>query len=408
MIRRWFPPIVAVCFVMAGNFKSAPPLDRSPIDLTLLFALFTGAAVAWALISMRAIPRAAITMLIPFGILLPSILWAPGIPYAQTKIVDVFTLTLLAAIAPAILIRSREDAERWLWVWAILCAIHAFGSFVSPVQDYKGGPISSFANNTITLGMTSATVLAMTMIAAIYRRLRWWIALPVMGAAAIALLNSGSRGPLIGVVLALMVAIVLAPGRARFGTTVLGIALIGVGLVYAYRFAPVYAQARIADVLSGRLDSSTSARLALYQAAVRSIETHPLGLGFGGFATITPFKELPYPHDMVLEVLSEAGIVLGTAFLVWLVVQLIRTWRSGTGFVGTTVLALVALNLFIALGSGDLHDNAIFFVLLGISAALYREWLAAPSATGPPTTSTRPSPAPDDGPRDPVAAGAHP
>jgi hypothetical protein len=107
MIRRWLPPIVAVCFLMAGTFKSAAPFDRSPVDLTLLFALLTASVVAWVLLSTRSLPRAAISMLVGFAILLLPVLWAPATTYARSKVVDVFTLTLLAAIAPAILVRDR-------------------------------------------------------------------------------------------------------------------------------------------------------------------------------------------------------------------------------------------------------------------------------------------------------------
>jgi O-antigen ligase len=185
------------------------------------------------------------------------------------------------------------------------------------------------------------------------------------------------------------------------------VALIGGGLVYAYRYAPVYAQARIANVLSGRLDSSSSTRLVLYRAALRSIGAHPLGLGWGGFGTITPYPELPYPHDLVLEVLVEGGILIGAAFLAWMVVQLVRTWKDAHGFVGSTVLALVALNLFIALGSGDLHDNATLFFALGISAALYWKRPSRSDPTGDPTELAPPSPPPDDGARDQVVARAH-
>jgi O-antigen ligase len=189
---------------------------------------------------------------------------------------------------------------------------------------------------------------------------------------------------------------------------VIGIALIGIGVVYAYRFAPIYAQARIADVLTGRLDSSSSTRLVLYQAALRSIAAHPLGLGFGGFATITPYKDLPYPHDMVLEVLAEAGILLGAAFLAWFVVQVARTWQMATGFVGSAVLALVVFNLFIALVSGDLHDNANVFFALGISAALYWKHRARSDGSLDAGLAPRPSPSPpsDGGARDDVVAGA--
>lgn len=408
MIRRWFPPIAGVCFLMAGSFKSAHLLQGVPFDLTLAFALLTGAATVWVLLSKRAVPRAALSILVGFAILLPAVLWAPSIAYARTKIVDVFTLTLLAAIAPAILISDRKDAERWIGVWAVVCSIHAFGSFLSPVQDYAGGPVSSFSNNTITLGVTSSTVIIVMTLALVWKRLPWWVAGPVIGAMTLSLLNSGSRGPLIGVVMALMVAIILTPGRARLGTTVIGIALIGIGVVYAYRFAPIYAQARIADVLTGRLDSSSSTRLVLYQAALRSIAAHPLGLGFGGFATITPYKDLPYPHDMVLEVLAEAGILLGAAFLAWFVVQVARTWQMATGFVGSAVLALVVFNLFIALVSGDLHDNANVFFALGISAALYWKHRARSDGSLDAGLAPRPSPSPpsDGGARDDVVAGA--
>lgn len=383
MIRRWFPPIFSVCFVMAGSFKAASFLQGLPIDLTLAFALLTGGAVAWTLISTRSLPRAAISIMIGFAILLPTVLWAPATVYARTKMVDFFTLTLLAGIAPAMLITSRKDVERWIAVLAAMCAVHAFGSFVNPVQDYAGGPVSSFANNTITLGVTSSTVIIVMTVALVWRRIRWWIAVPVMGAMMLSLLNSGSRGPLFGVVIALAIAIFLAPGRVRFSTAVVGAGLIGAGVIYAYRFAPIYAQARIADVLSGRLDTSSGARLILYGAAARSIVAHPLGLGMGGFAGISPFPELPYPHDIVLEVLSEAGVFIGTAFLCWLGVQVVRTWRGATSYAGATVFALVVFSLFIALVSGDVRDNVNLFFFLGISAALW--WKAPRLVDGEPS-----------------------
>lgn len=371
MIRRWFPPIVSVCFVMAGSFKAASLFDRFPIDLTLFFALCTGGAVAWFLLSKRALPRPAVSILIGFVILLPPVLWAPSIPYARTKIVDMFTLALLAGLAPAVMIENRKDVERWIWVWVAVSAALPAGSFLEPVQQFKGAPISSFANNTITLGLTASTVLVVMSLALLWRRVPPWIALPVMGAMIIALLNSGSRGPLFGAVLALAFATVLAPGRVRLLPAIAGAVSVMAAIIYAYRFAPVYAQARIADLLSGKLDSSSSARVALAHAAIPSIAAHPLGLGWGGFVTISPYPELVYPHNIVLEVLCEGGVFIGAAFLTWLAIQLFRSWQGSMGFTGSTVFALVVLNTFIALVSGDLHDEPNFFFVLGISAAYF-------------------------------------
>lgn len=117
-VRPWLGPVCGSAFVLAGDFKGEAIFARLPLDLTLFLALITMGTVAVSVLRWRSVPSAALSMMTGFAFLAPAALWAPRIPYAHTKIVYVLTLTLLAAVAPVVIIRRRGDVRRWIVSYA--------------------------------------------------------------------------------------------------------------------------------------------------------------------------------------------------------------------------------------------------------------------------------------------------
>jgi hypothetical protein len=94
---------------------------------------------------------------------------------------------------------------------------------------------------------------------------------------------------------------------------------------------------------------SFGVRYIIYVTTFEQIFTHPLGAGLGSWSTTVPENfALDYPHNLVLELWSECGLVLGTIGLIPFVLFLAP---------GHPALRGAGLFLFVAqMVSGDLLD----------------------------------------------------
>ena len=95
-----------------------------------------------------------------------------------------------------------------------------------------------------------------------------------------------------------------------------------------------------------------------------------LGVGTGGFAGLYGTRAREYPHNLILEVAVEQGI-LGLAVLMVILsmtlLRLIRVSRKpGVDLYGKALLSLWFYGLFNALVSGDIATNQILWVTAGM------------------------------------------
>jgi O-antigen ligase len=370
IVSRWLLPLSTAGFVMAGILKDSPALASFPVDLTLALAAITSLGVLVALVR-TTVPNQLPVIVAAFALLLPAALLASGSEYAVEKVKLLFTLTLLSVLAPVVLARSRADAERHVWAWTLLAGIVAGSSILNPIQsgEYEGAPLTAEGADTIDLGMSAGVVFLVMMISVLWKRIHWLLALPIAGAATFALLQSGSRGPLISAILGIISTILLVRTRPN---PLRSLTVVGLGamlLVMAYQAAPYHSQIRIRSlILEGRLAGTASTREEYYDAAWELIRLYPLGTGFGGFERVGLGDA--YPHNLPLEVLSEAGLVLGTLFLCWIAVEIWKGRAATTDFASCAAFALTVHTLVIAFFSGDLHSTRTFFYALGLLIAV--------------------------------------
>jgi O-antigen ligase len=378
---RWLAPLVVAGFLGAGTVKTTAPFDRLPIDLTVGLAGLTVLLVAWR--ALDRIPAPAVAVLAGFLVLVPPVLWTEASPYGDEKTSRFFTLTLLAALAPAVLIRDEGDARRFLWAVVAVDAATVLAVILAPqaVGTYAGAPVAALGSNTIGIGRSAGTIVVVAVLALMWRAASWYLAVAAGAAGVYALLQTGARGPLGAALLAVLAAALLSRERPAATRVAGALAVTGAAAVYAFALAPLYARERIATAAGGQVAGDIATRLHLYELAATSVATRPLGLGWGGYARIAP-PGFRYPHDLPLEVLAEAGLVFGGLFLVWLGWAWVRVRWAARGLLGSAVFALLTFTLVDSLVSGDLNDNrdAFFFLGTGLALLAVRRRTAAPPA----------------------------
>jgi hypothetical protein len=124
--------------------------------------------------------------------------------------------------------------------------------------------------------------------------------------------------------------------------------------------------------------TSANTRLAMYVDTVRLIVERPFGVGLGGWEGHVAVGKLFYPHNLVLELISECGFILGTFALIPFILFFVARSR-----------ALLALGIFLFLAqqvSGDLND-ARHLLCFSALAMMHRLGMLGAHRAGSPLTS---------------------
>lgn len=354
-------------FVFAGNFKTIPPFSALPVDLTLLLALLSLAAAAYVCVTSGRIPGRALLVAAFFWLLiLPGTIDASSTVYGTEKVQRLFTLSALALIAPLILCTTRRELEWLIWSLSGVAFILVLSGVFDhkTVADYAGAPVTGLASTTIELGRASGLVMIVAVVGLVMRRIRWWVAVPAAALAGLAMLNSGSRGPLLAAIVAIVIGLFFS-GRTRRMGAVAAIALMAVVLWVGFVSAPQYARERVVQTATGT-DTSSTSRVALFETALRS-DRVIAGIGWGGFEAITPVPGNPYPHNIVLEFFIEDGLIPMIALLIWIGVVWWRARHAAVDFAGLIASALLTYMVLNASVSGDVNDNRLFWVAMAMA-----------------------------------------
>lgn len=121
---------------------------------------------------------------------------------------------------------------------------------------------------------------------------------------------SGSRGPLASMILAIIIWLMLFDVRS-VSKLMSAIFLLSITIVCSYFLLPDLMVERVFGFISGNFSSSDEYRLYLYKLAWSIFTGNPMGIGLGGFSE---YALLPYPHNLVLEILSELGFLVMALF----------------------------------------------------------------------------------------------
>ena len=322
----------------------------------VLAVLFVIGAVA------ASVPRVhpALVVVVPvFGVLIAyGVLVDPVSAYGEEKVARLATLTLLSALAAA-LIRGFDDlvavAFAWVVLGAVLAVVVIFGD-----QAQAGRAVGFEGNNAIGVGRMLATGVVFAVWLQWQRRLPVVSVLALVGAFAAAIWTTGSRGPFLAALLGLLVLAMGARHRARAAGWLLAF---GAVLVAAFAFVPAVRASRIGLFLSDpHSDLTARLRLDLWDRTWWVISENPGGVGYGGFGRAARVLPVPYPHNLFLELTAEAGWLVGAGLIGVVAVVMMRLLGRGTEG-ATLALALLVVETVGVCVSGDLNARPFFLFL---------------------------------------------
>lgn len=321
--------------------------------------------------------------------------WSPSRSLAYQKLSYLFTFNLWCLVAGALIIAaSRERTARFLAFLLILSMIivgfglHiylAYGTF----RFFGGFAFGAVARAYLSWGYVAANGAIIAFALVIFSRLLGLGQLVAAGLFAMAvtfLLVGSGRGPLLSVVAACLVALAAGLPQFRHGRIdvprwqLIGLVVVGLGAAYVIylamtgtsfgtfgRFMKLLEEARNPDVVEG------PNRFVYYAKAIEYWLRAPIiGNGLASFSLLYAGFEAPgaHPHNIVLEMLSDLGLI-GLALLLlffWSGLRLLSRARLRVDGLLLCVLMLFTGRLLAAMISVEISGQQELFLFLGLLA----------------------------------------
>ena len=190
------------------------------------------------------------------------------------------------------------------------------------------------------------------------------------------LLMLGSRGP--ALIYLAFIAFVFIRGRTTKGAVLRAVALFG--LIVGFVASPLYnativgmynitksmgLSVRIFDKLLSGVALNSSGRDVIRENLLSAINNNPF-LGHG-ICSDRVFAGGSYAHNIVLELWTDFGIIIGSIIFVFLVIVLLRGYLSSQGEAEKgLILSLIFASFLKLFLSGSFLDERLLFFLLGI------------------------------------------
>lgn len=297
-----------------------------------------------------------------------SLLWTDALDYGAVKLASFVALGVVPAALIVFLGRPRPSAGWWLvLVGGLLfdATVIFFGQAAESRLTFKGG-------NPIWIARSCYMTASIALWAG---GVPWTLrGLALVGSVFVAL-GTGSRGPLLAAVAAPLVAAILKRRRksdrqkpVRRWKTWLALAAMAGSAAVAVAASSIGSTGdgagvdRILTLFdSGHSlaeDAAVAERIYLQRTAWdRFVESPIVGAGAGGSA---PVGTVAYPHNILLEVAAEFGLV-GLLLWLWCVLRIL--WRARDQ--GVILVLFVQVTIY-AMSSGDLSSNELIAVLSGM------------------------------------------
>ena len=343
-------------------------------------------------------PKSIVYLFLIFGLLLGiSYIYTASPDYGFRKILRFNTFAVTIFISPLLIIKSPADSKRLLSYFYFLLVIIIGIMLLQFVYFLKSGDfaivlaywnrISIPGANPIQVSRYLAIGAAM-MIALLIRNkpsqsLHYFAILFVI---LLSIILSGSRGPLVSIIIGSIVYAILY--ERKHSSRIYGYGILAIGtIITLLLLLPESLTQRFFDISQGsvimtqqgvRRISTIATRFEFWsmslQAWFSSITSFFIGLGAGSFSSLFIWRDWRwYPHNLFFEIIVELGLiglVIGILFIIKSY-QIINkgiqrgsfTDHSALWVAGTVVMFIAAQF------SGDINDNRILWMFIGISIA---------------------------------------
>lgn len=295
------------------------------------------------------------------ALLVPAVFLPEVGDYGQNKLFELATLSLSTALA-ATIITDRAHLLMFARVWVV------FGFVVAIVVLNGGVGIANRATGAGDNPIGLARALALSAVAAVWLMSNKLLR-PLPGSVAIVIVSlatfaTGSKGPVVGAVLACAV-MALSNARRRVRRTIQTV-VAGIVLYLVVLLSPSLRSSRIGQFIldpTGVQDNIRTEGLRLSWLVVKDGPWQ--GNGYGSWSSAVHFPGMDYPHNIWAELAVEAGLLSMLVVISILIVVMVRLFLNGqpaaqlaSGFLGAEAVS--------ASLSGDVRARAFwFFLVLG-------------------------------------------
>jgi len=372
--------LALAAFLFAGDLKADSRLAWFPVDLTLLTGAILSGVIAVRWLRGARLPSAGGPALLGVWFLtfIPGLFQAVDSPYGLQKIATIFTFTLLAALAPLLLLEDELDPVRAMNALACFCLAITLGGLLGGGHEAQDAQrMQAFGAGTISLGRATGLLFTYAAIVLAGDAPLPGLSFGIMALAGVTALFSGSRGPILAALAVLV--LLFGAGRMRLGRRALRLAAAGalfpLLLAASLSLAPKGSLTRVASFFHGQYGASETYRVNALRDCWKLVGEAPWGVGWGGFATrVDPERGVArqYPHNLLAEVTLESGWICGAVTLLVLLAAAGAAWsRTGTPG-GRVVFAGTLFYLINAMVSGDVNDNRPLFMFVTSALMLWR------------------------------------
>lgn len=384
--------VIFCLFLFAGRYKADPRFAWMPVDITaLFFGLSVFAGIYLILIHRVRLKRSALSIAcVALGFIvwmIFSLAWTPGEVYANQKAFYVATLTFWSLLAAAFIIASDIHRIKRFFLAIVLFAVWIMiESFFVYLRIGGVGFITALGGNYLGIGYTCGMGGLIILIYALFESKNVYklLLMTLFSFFFCIMLVAGGRGPLLMMVIAALIPVVFA---FRFSITklikvkryifpLLGIIVLAIGLIgysFIVNHVAMTTLSRILVLFEPGMGTSGGARMSMWLGSVPLWMDNPLfGSGIGGYPIIMGYGDFrSYPHNIFLEIMVELGSVGLFLFAMLLFVGFrslghLKAVRNDP--IRLIILMLFTFTMGGALISGDLHDNRLLFMVIGLMA----------------------------------------
>lgn len=386
-------------FLFGGYFKADPRLAfiQTHIDITLLFLCLSFLVFLYRILKCSfkvKIPRtlaiSALLFLLLGICLIGCLLHTQSIQYGFDKTMRFVFLTGWAFFGAVFLISDFQSIKRFSLAIVAVSATMAIYALLSHLTTGQIGFVTAFGSNYIALARACGLGLFANLLFLLPTEERPFIKFCLWIIATLqlyAMLSAGARGPVLSFILSLFLFFVLSikifpwPKIDRFALRLFVLAILAaivLTMVGQKLFPTLVFRMR---VLLTEVGSSAAMRIDLCRAALYQFARSPIwGAGTGQFGMAVTGQDIRlYPHNIILELAAETGILGVLVFVTMIGVSLaegfIRLRGKGlTEIIAKYLLVATCFNLLNAMVSGDINDNRILFTfiaLLSVSSRFY-------------------------------------
>lgn len=385
--------LLLVLSVFAGYFKADPRLAWVPVDLTALLFASSVAAGAFILGRRGRLDLRGLQIVVPslvfVGWAVLSLAWTPGWDYATDKAMAVATLTLWPLIATALIVAPDPARfRRFLLALVLLGGVMSVEALRVWMTRDEYGFVGVFGSNYLGVGRMAGLMAVIAFCAYMTEVRSVTRSSAVILLALAALLVSGGRAPLFAAAVAMLIPALTGfrPQRVAITHRTALVCVAGLVMVTAIpAFGSDFVTMQRLSVLFGQEGGgeSASVRMELYGQALDAWVASPIfGHGIGSFPVVSDMGDVRnYPHNILLEVAAELGLV-GLLLFAVLLAAFLWTVMQATTPERVFVLTIVAYMFVNAMISGDLSDNRALFMALGPASATKRPPNLPTSAVG--------------------------